>query len=85
LQVRYADAVTSLDPQPINSITPDLIEWSLASFWLPLAAGSRGGGPAATQEPVQPASVHGPILLLCLMAMARAAEPNAPLAGMAET
>ncbi len=37
LQVRYAGVLTSLDAQPMNSVTPDLIELSLDSLWLPVA------------------------------------------------
>ena len=41
LQVRYAGLLTSLDAPPLNSITPDLIELSLDSFWLPVGNGFK--------------------------------------------
>ncbi len=37
LQVRYTGPLTSFDARPMNSITPELIELSLDSLWLPVA------------------------------------------------
>ena len=41
LEVRYAGPLTALTTPPLNAITPDLIELSLDSFWLPVADGFK--------------------------------------------
>jgi hypothetical protein len=41
IQLRYNGPLASLDTPPLNSITPDRIELSLDSFWLPYEEGFK--------------------------------------------